>query len=308
MCSTAFLPSAVTLYFLRACFVQPSLRVCISGRASGTKSLESPSDVANAVPQVLQLAVDFLGLYVRGVLFKLIPIRGDKCPVRLGSWSRRVVQFCKGPVFVEVCRLNLAVVRSPLGGWLARSPESGCGPLHHSCALVIGKVLQRGLDVSHRLKFSAQVCGRHGSILDRSCCTVKCYCIQHALGLTMLAWSPRTSSRTWFTRPGLGRKEQVLICLAVGHDKPRALSEIRDLATVAGLKGARDWNLSAILASLPGKAVRTSAGWELTADGKADVGGLVGVRSPAHVSALAVLRGHISRLNPPTSAPSSKKQ
>jgi hypothetical protein len=97
-------------------------------------------------------------------------------------------------------------------------------------------------------------------------------------------------------RRGLRRKEQVLICLAVEPDKSKALSEIRDLAAVAGLKGARDWNLSAILASLPGKAVRTSAGWELTADGKADVGRLVGVRSPAHVSALASLRAHISRL------------
>lgn len=97
-------------------------------------------------------------------------------------------------------------------------------------------------------------------------------------------------------RPGLSRKEQVLICLAVEPDKPKALSEIRDLAAVAGLKGARDWNLSAVLASLPGKAVRTSAGWELTADGKADVGRLVGVRSPAHVLALASLRTHVSRL------------
>lgn len=97
-------------------------------------------------------------------------------------------------------------------------------------------------------------------------------------------------------RPGLGRKEQMLICLAVEPDKPKALPEIRDLAAVAGLKGVRDWNISAILASLPGKAVRTSAGWELTADGKADVGRLVGVRRHAHVSALAVLRGHISRL------------
>lgn len=97
-------------------------------------------------------------------------------------------------------------------------------------------------------------------------------------------------------RSGLSRKEQVLICLAVEPDKPKALSEIRNLAAVAGLKGARDWNLSAILASLPGKAVRTSAGWELTTDGKADVGRLVGVRSAAHVSALASLRAHVSRL------------
>lgn len=106
----------------------------------------------------------------------------------------------------------------------------------------------------------------------------------------------RDSLKNFVHRPGLVRKDQVLICLAVEADKPKALSEIRDLAQIAGLKDALHWNLSAVLASLPGKAVRTSAGWELTTDGKHDVGRLLGLRSLAQGSALASLRTHASRL------------
>lgn len=100
-------------------------------------------------------------------------------------------------------------------------------------------------------------------------------------------------------RPGLTRKDQLLICLGVEADRPKALSEVRGLAAGAGLRSARDWNLSAILRSLPGKAVRTSAGWELTADGKAEVGRLIGVSTPAHAGALASLRAHVGRLKSP---------
>jgi hypothetical protein len=97
-------------------------------------------------------------------------------------------------------------------------------------------------------------------------------------------------------RPGLGRKEQILLCLAVGHDTPKTPATIRVLATAGGLRRARDWNLSAILASLEGKAVRTATGWELTALGRSEVEQILGIKSPAHGAALALLREHASKL------------
>ena len=107
---------------------------------------------------------------------------------------------------------------------------------------------------------------------------------------------PKDKLKDILHRPGLGRKDQVLICLAVEADKAKGLPQVRVLAAAAGLRRAQDWNLSAILGSLAGKAARTPAGWELTAEGKAEVARLLGIVSPAHAGALVLLRHHCSRL------------
>ncbi|MBS0381748.1 MAG: hypothetical protein JSR56_04875 [Proteobacteria bacterium] len=70
---------------------------------------------------------------------------------------------------------------------------------------------------------------------------------------------------------GLVRKEQVLLCLAAEPMSPRSVAELRSISVRAGLRASKKWNLSAVLATLGGFALRSGAGWELTDSGKAEV-------------------------------------
>lgn len=84
-------------------------------------------------------------------------------------------------------------------------------------------------------------------------------------------------------RNGLTKMDQLLICLAVQADSPKAVKDIKSLAKAGGLGAAQKWNISALLSAAKGLAARTDGGWELTAAGKAKVQGLVGdaIKSPA---------------------------
>lgn len=91
-------------------------------------------------------------------------------------------------------------------------------------------------------------------------------------------------------RDSLSRKQQLLLCLAVGADNPKSPSDLRELARGGGIRGAKTWNISAVLASLGGLVARTSNGWELTDRGKSEVRVLLGGASRAAVNALVSLR------------------
>jgi hypothetical protein len=82
--------------------------------------------------------------------------------------------------------------------------------------------------------------------------------------------------------------EKLLICLAVDPFGPHEVKSLRSSAVGAGLRKARDWNISQMLGNASELAVRTSDGWELTGAGMQKVTELVG---PA-----AGLRSHLSKL------------
>ena len=67
-----------------------------------------------------------------------------------------------------------------------------------------------------------------------------------------------------------------MLCLGVSPLAPRKAADVRSIAVGAGLTAAKKWNISDVLAELPGLAVRTSAGWELTDAGRVEVGNLAG--------------------------------
>lgn len=94
--------------------------------------------------------------------------------------------------------------------------------------------------------------------------------------------------------PGISRGQQILVCLAVAPGGPRSVAEIRDLAVGAGLTAAKGWNISDILGSLTGVAVRTASGWELNGAGEAQVARIAGVpQTPIVVSTLRSQLGAI---------------
>jgi hypothetical protein len=111
---------------------------------------------------------------------------------------------------------------------------------------------------------------------------------------------PKDALKDLLAQTSLERKEKVLLCLAVDPAKARAVREIQELATGAGLRRAKDWNISAILFSAPGLAVRTTSGWELTAAGSEFVAKLAGplLNSPIPKVASS-LRSHLVKVQDP---------
>ena len=98
-------------------------------------------------------------------------------------------------------------------------------------------------------------------------------------------------------RSELSNTDKVLICLSVNEESAKAVKEIRQLAIAAGLRKAKNWNVSAMLDRSGGKAVRTSDGWELASLGKSYVAKLVGSKSTAVVTpATAAMRRHLHNM------------
>lgn len=93
------------------------------------------------------------------------------------------------------------------------------------------------------------------------------------------------------------RLDKLLLCLAV-NEKPKSVLEIKGIAKASGLRKVDDWNVSAILSSSDGKAVRTTDGWELTNEGKSTVQVLAGPKIKTTVSKLAAsLRSHLAKIS-----------
>jgi hypothetical protein len=99
----------------------------------------------------------------------------------------------------------------------------------------------------------------------------------------------------------LSRADKLLICLAVEAEKPKEVKQIRSLAVGAGLRAAKDWNISNILGQVTALAVRTTTGWELTVLGSEHVariaGPLMNSPIPRVASALRVHLVSISNAN-----------
>ncbi len=93
----------------------------------------------------------------------------------------------------------------------------------------------------------------------------------------------------------LANLDKVLLVLAT-QDEPVAVSKIFDLAEEAGFRAIRKWNVSAILRSSKGKAIRTS-GWELSNAGRLYVRALgVATISPAAMQVALDLRTHLVKI------------
>lgn len=100
--------------------------------------------------------------------------------------------------------------------------------------------------------------------------------------------------KQWLHRD-LAKLDKVLLVLAT-QDEPVAVSKINELAEAAGFRAMRKWNISAILGSSKGKAIRTS-GWELTDAGRMHVRGLGVVSvSPAAMQVAVDLRNHLTKI------------
>lgn len=95
---------------------------------------------------------------------------------------------------------------------------------------------------------------------------------------------------------GLGRLDQLLICLGTDDAKPKSASAIRDLAVDSGLRAARGWNVSDVLGKSGGKAVRTGGGWELTSAGKKHILGIAGVTPGQPQKLAATLRSATAKI------------
>ncbi|MEE9162424.1 MAG: hypothetical protein V3U35_05575 [Candidatus Neomarinimicrobiota bacterium] len=84
--------------------------------------------------------------------------------------------------------------------------------------------------------------------------------------------------KTALYKPGLSRKDALLIILGVEGKRNRTVGEIRALAEGAGFRKVKKWNISDILTRAPGLAIHTGSGWELTEAGKMHVANVAGVQ------------------------------
>jgi hypothetical protein len=96
------------------------------------------------------------------------------------------------------------------------------------------------------------------------------------------------------------KTDKLLICLAVDADVAKEISAIRNLAEASGLRAVKGWNVSQLLSSSKGLAVRTDKGWELTSTGKQRVQTLVG---PVLQSPIAQVIPHLRALLPKVTNP-----
>lgn len=87
----------------------------------------------------------------------------------------------------------------------------------------------------------------------------------------------------------------MLICLAAEPRQPRSVAEVRETAVRAGLRAAKKWDISKILSSAKGEAIRTPQGWELTDSGRATVAALT--KTPGLAAQASTLRSLLPTLS-----------
>jgi len=66
----------------------------------------------------------------------------------------------------------------------------------------------------------------------------------------------------------ISRQDKLLLCLARNVDVPKQVKDIKSMAFGLGLRTAAKWNLSQLLSSSNGLAVRSKHGWHLTSAGR----------------------------------------
>lgn len=102
---------------------------------------------------------------------------------------------------------------------------------------------------------------------------------------------------------GLTQTDKLILCLAVGHGKPKTVKQIREIARAGGLGIAIKWNVSGLLSSSGGKAINTGEGWELNTEGASYASKLVG-RFPQVVGhkVATSLRSDLAKIKEPVIA------
>lgn len=102
------------------------------------------------------------------------------------------------------------------------------------------------------------------------------------------------------SKPGLPRRDTVLLCLAFDVRRPKTVKEIKRIGKEAGLPEMAKWNISDVLRRAKGLAIRTPEGWELTLDGKSHVMSIAGnilAKPPREIA--ASLREILPRISNP---------
>jgi hypothetical protein len=66
----------------------------------------------------------------------------------------------------------------------------------------------------------------------------------------------------------LSRVDKALLCLAAANGETASVQEVTAIAEAAGLRAAKGWNVSNLLARSKGSAIRTRRGWELAPRGR----------------------------------------
>jgi hypothetical protein len=92
----------------------------------------------------------------------------------------------------------------------------------------------------------------------------------------------------------LPRRDKILLILAVAPETPKAVRRIIEIGLSAGLTKIAKWNISDLLASAQGLAIRLPNGWKLTRDGLAHVAKIANIEAPGAVSQKAA--GHLRTL------------
>lgn len=108
---------------------------------------------------------------------------------------------------------------------------------------------------------------------------------------------PKESLKDLLSQPELSKTDKLLICLAVDSATSRPVKDIVDLAYSAGFRAVRKLNVSNDLKRAGPLAIRTEAGWELTAAGSKHVARIAGplMNSPLPQVASS-LRTHLIKI------------
>lgn len=104
------------------------------------------------------------------------------------------------------------------------------------------------------------------------------------------------SLKVWLHKPGLSRLQKLLAIL-LSMDGAASVADIKKRSLDAGFRALLNWNLSDILSSSGGSAIRTTLGWEIAEKGRrelADIG--ITILAPAAASIASDLRSHLARI------------
>ncbi|MFC4353512.1 hypothetical protein ACFO0S_00355 [Chryseomicrobium palamuruense] len=77
------------------------------------------------------------------------------------------------------------------------------------------------------------------------------------------------------TQPEITRRETILLLLAYNKDKPKSISEIKEIGKENGLRMIEKWNVANILSRSEGLCTKLKAGWIITSMGLEIVYGLI---------------------------------
>jgi hypothetical protein len=98
---------------------------------------------------------------------------------------------------------------------------------------------------------------------------------------------PNDTLKDLLPKKEFSRADKLLLVLATDSASAKPVKLMRSVAVNYGLREARKWNISAILARADGCAVKTGDGWELNSKGKKRVSDIAGTPAAAPPSAVA---------------------